>query len=245
MNDPWGAGPGSPPRPTSRGWVVWLALVLGVVALVAYLTWRYSDAVTSDGDWSRIVYLIALLAMISTSILFARRLPVGHVAKQVAVWAGIVLVLVTGYSYRQELGAIGERVLGELLPHRATQTADREVQVRAGVDGHFRIEAMVGGTPVRFMIDTGATAVVLSPTDAERLGYDLAKLGFTGFAQTANGTVRTAPIRLDSLVVGDIRLTDLPAVVNQAAMAGSLLGMSFLDRLRSYEVRDGVLVMRW
>ena len=80
------------------------------------------------------------------------------------------------------------------------------------------------------MIDTGATAVVLSPTDAERLGYDLAKLGFTGFAQTANGTVRTAPIRLDSLVVGDIRLTDLPAVVNQAAMAGSLLGMSFLDR---------------
>ena len=104
---------------------------------------------------------------------------------------------------------------------------------------------MVDGTPVRFLVDTGVTSVVLSPNDAERLGYDPAKLSFTGFVRTANGTVRTAPIRLGNLVVGDIRLTDVPAVVNQAAMGSSLLGMSFLDRLRSYEVRDGVLVIRW
>ncbi len=104
---------------------------------------------------------------------------------------------------------------------------------------------MVDGTPVRFLVDTGATSVVLSPNDARRLGYDPAKLSFTGFADTANGTVRTAPIRLGNLVVGDIRLTDLPAEVNQAAMGSSLLGMRFLDHLRSYEVRDGMLTMRW
>ena len=244
MNEQWAPRPTNPPPP-SRGWILWIALLVAVVTLVAFLAWRYSDSVTSDDDWARVVYLVSLLALVSTSLFFRRRLPFGHVVRQVAAWGGIALVLVAGYTYRFELGAVGERMLGEVLPHRAAQTADREIRFRIGADGHFRIEAMVDGTPVRFLVDTGATSVVLSPNDARRLGYDPAKLSFTGFADTANGTVRTAPIRLGHLVVGDIRLTDLPAEVNQAAMGSSLLGMSFLDHLRSYEVRDGMLIMRW
>ncbi len=244
MRDPWGPPPARSPSP-SRGWILWFALLAAVVALVAFLVWRYSDSLTTGDDWASVVYLVALLALVSSSILVGRRLPLGHVARQAAAWIGIALVLVAGYTYRLELGAVGERMLGELLPHRAVETAEREIRIRVGADGHFRLEAMVDGRPVRFLVDTGATSVVLSPNDATRLGYDLAKLSFTGFARTANGTVRTAPIRLGNLVVGNIRLTDLPAVVNQAAMGSSLLGMSFLDRLRSYEVRDGALVMRW
>ena len=87
--------------------------------------------------------------------------------------------------------------------------------------------------------------MVLSRTDAKRLGYDPTKFSFAGFSQTANGTARTAPIRIDNLAVGDIRLTDLRAVVDQAATGSSLLGMSFFDDLRSYEVREGVLVLSW
>ena len=224
--------------------MLWLALVLGLTALVAFLAWRFPDAIYSDHDWSRIVYLVLLLVLVSSSILAGRRLRLEGVAKAAALWAAIILVLTLGYSYRHELGAIGERVLGEFLPHRGAVSGGDEIRFPAGLDGHFRIEAMVNGTPVRFLVDTGASTIVLSPADARRIGFNPESLSFTGIAETANGTVRTAPVRLSSVAIGPIQMTDLPASVNQAAMRGSLLGMSFLERLRSFEIRDGVLILR-
>jgi aspartyl protease family protein len=97
---------------------------------------------------------------------------------------------------------------------------------------------------VRFLIDTGASGVVLTPGDARRLGFDPRRLRYTRIAETANGTVRSAPIRLDFIAVGQIRMLDFPASVNEADMTDSLLGMSFLSRLRSFEVRDGLFIMR-
>ena len=242
MGDPWGGGPR---RPSSGGgWVLGLALALGVAALVGFLAWRSPGTLYSDHDRMRLVYLVLLLVFVSGSVLAGRRLRLKGVAKAAALWAGIFLLLTLGYSYRLELGAVGERVLGEVLPQRGTVLGDDEVRFRASLDGHFRVEALVDGTPVRFLVDTGASDIVLSPADARRIGFDTERLGFTGFAETANGTVRTAPVRLDSLAIGPIRLVDLPASVNQAAMRGSLLGMSFLERLRSFEMRDGLLILR-
>ena len=242
MGGPWGTGP----RRSSTGgrWVLWLALVLGVAALVAFLAWRFPDAIYSDHDRLRLVYLVLLLVLVSSSVLAGRRLRLKGVAKAAALWAVIIVVLALGYGYRLELGAISERVLGGFLPHRGAVVGDDEVRFPAGLDGHFRVEAQVDGTPVRFLVDTGASGIVLSPADARRIGFDPESLGFTGFAETANGTVRTAPVRLGSVAIGPIRMTDLPASVNQAAMRGSLLGMSFLERLRSFEMRDGVLILR-
>ncbi len=244
MGDPWGPGRRRASSPSGR-WLLWLALVLGVVALVAFLAWRYPGAASSEYGWARVVYLIALLALVSSTILVGRRLRLKYAAKQAAVWVGIALLLALGYSYRFEIGAIGDRVLGELLPHRAVEVSAREVRFRAGVDGHFRVEAIVDGKLVLFLVDTGASGVVLSPADARRLGFDPEKLRFTGFAATANGMVRTAPIRLGFIAIGRFQVTGLPASVNRAAMRDSLLGMRFLERLRSYEVRDGLLIMRW
>ena len=152
--------------------MLWLALVLGVAALVAFLAWRFPDAIYSDHDWLRLVYLVLLLALVSSSVLAGRRLRLKGVAKAAALWAVIIVVLALGYGYRLELGAIGERVLGELLPHRGTPAGDGEVRFPAGLDGHFRIEALVNGTAVRFLVDTGASSIVLSPADARRIGYD-------------------------------------------------------------------------
>jgi aspartyl protease family protein len=166
------------------------------------------------------------------------------VAKAAGLWALIIMVLALGITYRLELGAIGERVLGEFLPHRGSRLGENEVRFPVGADGHFRVEALVDGTPIRFLVDTGASGIVLSPADARRIGFDPDQLRFTGFAETANGTVRTAAVRLGSIEIGPIRFDDLPASVNQAAMRGSLLGMSFLERLRSFEIRDGALILR-
>jgi len=242
MGGPWGSGRRRPPR--KDGWVWWLALVLGTGALVAFLAWRFPGALYGERDRVRLVYLVLLLVLVSSSILAGRRLRLRGVAKAAALWALIVAVVAIGTAYRVELGAIGERVLGEFLPHRGTVLGEGEVRFPAGADGHFRIEALVDGTRVRFLIDTGASGIVLSPADARRLGFDPDTLQFTGFAETANGTVRTAAVRLGAIEIGPIRLHDLPASVNQAAMRGSLLGMRFLERLRSFEVRDGVLILR-
>ncbi len=242
MGGPWGSGPRRPQR--KGGWVWWLALVLGTTALVAFLVWRFPDALYAEQDRVRLVYLLLLLVLVSSSILAGRRLRLRGVAKAAALWTLIVAVVALGTAYRVELGAIGERLLGEFLPHRGTVLGEGEVRFPAGADGHFRIEAVVDGTPIRFLVDTGASGIVLSPADARRIGFEIDQLRFTGFAETANGTVRTAAVRLGAIEVGPIRLHDLPASVNQAAMRGSLLGVSFLERLRSFEMRDGALILR-
>ena len=211
------------------------------MALVAFLAWRYPDAVSSQSDWANVTYLVALLALVSAGVAAGHRVGVPNAAKQAAIWVGVALFLVVGYSFRIELAGIGERVLGNLLPHRGTEVGEGSIAFRVGADGHFRVEAMVDGTPVRFLVDTGASDVVLSPTDARRLGFDFDDLAFTRFYQTANGLVRGAPVRLGEVKIGPIRVSDVPASVNEGELGSSLLGMSFLDRLRYCEFRQGTL----
>ena len=120
-----------------------------------------------------------------------------------------------------------------------------EVEIKPGQFGQFRIEAEVNGEPVEFLVDTGASLVVLGSKTAERLGFDLESLEYSGMAQTANGTAPIARIILDEIVIGDLTIGTVEAAVVKKPMATSLLGTSFLARLGSYEVRDGRLVLRW
>ena len=241
MNDHWGQRPEHEPP---SGWIWWLALMLGVAALVGFLAWQYPDAIEDRDDWGWLTYLVILLALVTISSRVGSQLRRKQFAKYATLWIGVFLVLLVGYTYRLELGDIGNRVIGEVLPYRATNLSTGEVRLRADIDGHYRVEALVDGKPVRFLIDTGASGVVLSPGDAIRLGYDPRRLRYTRTAETANGTVRSAPIRLEFISVGQIQMLDFPASVNEVDMSDSLLGMSFLARLRSFEVRDGMFIMR-
>jgi aspartyl protease family protein len=98
---------------------------------------------------------------------------------------------------------------------------------------------------VRFAIDTGANGVVLSPADAARAGIDADSLKFGLPSETANGVGYVAPVTLSSLTVGQIRLANLPAAVVKTPMSTSLLGMAFLKRLESFEVKGDRLTLRW
>ena len=122
---------------------------------------------------------------------------------------------------------------------------DLEQIIDAGPHGHFLVEAVVNGVPVDFLVDTGASHVVLSLQDARRLGFTPDHLQFTQQFQSANGTVRAAPVALRELRIGQLRLFDLEASVNGGPLPISLLGMSFLQRLSSYEVARGRLILRW
>jgi aspartyl protease family protein len=117
--------------------------------------------------------------------------------------------------------------------------------IQAGDGGHFLVEAVVNGVPITFLVDTGASSVVLTMEDAERLGFRPESLRFTQRFASANGEVRAAPVVLRELRIGQFSVFDMPASVNEAPLRVSLLGMSFLERLHGYGVEDGRLILRW
>ncbi len=240
-HDPWNAGP-EPPRSGGGGW--WLLLLLATGALIAVLAWRFPGNLETERDWLRMIYLVGLLALVSSGVVAGRRGRLRETAKQIAAWIAIALVAIAGYGYRFEIKAVGERLLGELAPGYGIATGEASVVFRIGAGGHYRVEAVVDGVALVFLVDTGASEVVLSRADARRLGLDPGALDYTQVYVTANGVGRGAPVTLSEVVVGPIRLTNVAASVNQAPMAGSLLGMSFLGRLSAYEVRNGSLTLR-
>ena len=122
---------------------------------------------------------------------------------------------------------------------------DLEQIIEAGPGGHFLLKAVVNGVPINFMVDTGASHVVLTIPDARRIGFTANDLEFTQEFESANGTVRAAPVKLRELRIGQFSVYGLEASVNGGPLPISLLGMNFLQRLRSYEVADGRLILRW
>lgn len=111
--------------------------------------------------------------------------------------------------------------------------------------GHYWVEALLNGEPVSFIVDTGASDVILAPGDARRLGFRVEQLRFDRRYGTANGEIQGAAVRLRELRIGQQSVYDLDAVVVDAPLGVSLLGVDFLRRLDGYEVRDGRLVLRW
>jgi aspartyl protease family protein len=119
-----------------------------------------------------------------------------------------------------------------------------ELALSESADGHFYVMGEANGTRIRFLIDTGASDIVLSPSDAARLGIDVTALDFSRAYQTANGLGQGASYRLDNLAIGPIALMDVPVSINRSEMSSSLLGMSFLKQMASFEIRDRHLYLR-
>lgn len=171
--------------------------------------------------------------------------------KHAATWLLILFALLVGYSYRGELQSVMYRVAGEVLPPGHVMTVDtgtsgeKTVRIRSDGNGHFSALGSVNGTSVRLMVDTGASTVVLKAADAERAGIALDELSFTVAVQTANGTAYAAPVRLRDVAIGPIMLDGVEALVAKpGSLNESLLGMSFLSRLRSYGVEKDFMTLK-
>lgn len=234
--------PRSDRRVKRRLWPWLVVPALAVTALVVTLVGRYPEALDDGDGQMRLTYMVLLLALVGGSaVLHWRRRP-RRALRHALVWIAIALVLLAGYSYRHEALRIGERLVGEIVPHRGTVDGGT-VSFRASANGHFLVEAEVNGIRIRFLVDTGASDVTLSPADGRRLGFDLGTLDYNRRYRTANGTVFGAPVRLGRLRVGPIALDDVRASVNGAEMTRSLLGMSFLGRLKGFSVSDDILTL--
>ena len=116
--------------------------------------------------------------------------------------------------------------------------------IAKAADGHYWAEADVGGKRVRFLVDTGATAVALTAEDARRLGYDPATLTYNYKVTTASGEARAAEVTLPSVAVAGARVSNVQAFVIEDGLETSLLGMTYLGRLSAFEATPTSLILR-
>lgn len=183
-----------------------------------------------------------LLAWLLSSIRW-RLLPA--LLKGIGVWLVVVLVLVLGYGLRPEGMDLWNRLLATVIPQKGFSNNTGSWNVQKSSDGHFYVELLVNRVPIRFLVDTGAGAIVLTRSAARQIGLLPDRLEYTLNLQTANGMTRGAPILLDELRLGDLTLRNMPATVNAGELHTCLLGMTFFKRLDSYEVKRDLLTLRW
>ncbi len=190
-----------------------------------------------NGDQiANIAFLGLLGAAIAGSYFMSQRGNLGKTAQQAAVWGLIFVGVIAAVGMwgdirntvtpRQQIGSAGEIV----LPRQP--------------NGHYYLTLDVNDVPIDFVVDTGASQIVLSQEDAARVGIDPASLRYLGLANTANGQVRTAPVWLDRVSLGEMQDFEVPAVVNDGQMDGSLLGMTYLDSFDTIQIRNGELILQ-
>lgn len=242
---PWKKSPPSEAKPQRHRVLLWVILVLVAIVALAQLSRLFPGAV-SDQDQPYLIRGLVVLTFLSTGIIFARQIKIGELARNVVIWTGIGAVLVLGYTYRDELRSVGARVRTEFLPSEPVADAQTHtLTLTADSGGNFYAYGAASGTRIRFVIDTGSTDIVLSPADARRLGIDLATLHYVSGFETANGVGSGAPYTLNNLAVGPVQLWNVPVSINRTDMHASLLGMSFLRRLKSFEFAGRRLYLRW
>ena len=183
----------------------------------------------SNDDLAVLVYLVLLLIIIGGSMVISSRRQLNKTLQQGALWALIFVGVVGAYSLRDRLEA-------SFYPERPFIIDRGTVSFNRARDGHFYAELDVNGQKIEFVIDTGATDIVLSEQDAVTLGYPISELIYSGRASTANGAVPIARIKLDSVVLGRFVDQNIPATVNGGELATSLLGMRYLGRFSKIEI---------
>lgn len=225
-----------------RTWSFVFGVALSFAALVAT---SEQDAIASllAHDRGAIALKLVLVIFIVGLIVTLFRDRLSKAFEAMLFWAVVGLMLIVGYSYRFELRDVADRVMAEILPGHVAGRGRHVEVVRHG--GDFAVGARVNGARVPMVLDTGASSVVLTHEAARAAGLPLQMLDYNVNVDTANGRTRAAPVTLDRIAVGGLTERAVPALIAQPGqLKSSLLGMTFLNRLDSWEVRGDRLRMR-
>jgi aspartyl protease family protein len=232
-------------RTTVRRPLPWLLLALGLVlaALIARRGEGLGGGLSAD-ELVSLVYKGAVLVLIGGAVLAVFRQSFTQAFTSALLWVVFALVLVLAYTYRYELRDVADRVMVELVPGH-TSTHGRTVELARANNGDFQIITHVNGVRVPMVLDTGASSVVLTHEAAKAAGLPLELVKYTVNVDTANGRTLAASVTLDRIAIGGIVERSIPALIAQPGqLKMSLLGMSFLNRLQSWEVRGNKVLMR-
>ena len=190
---------------------------------------------TSD-DTASLIYLVLLACAVGGWFIVQNRDGMAKMLQQAMIWGFLFLGVIAAYGLWND-------VQRQTMNNQMLQLGNGQIAVPRQADGHYYLSLAINGENIRFVVDTGATNMVLTRDDARRAGLEVETLNFIGTANTANGTVRTAPVRLNTVRLGDITDTDVYASVNGGAMDGSLLGMGYLEKWGRIEISGGELRM--
>jgi aspartyl protease family protein len=224
---------------------LWALLSGALIALVVIMARRGEDSsAPADADPGALTQKIVLLVVVGAIVLTLFRERLAQVLTGALFWVALGLVLIGGYAYRFELPDIAGRVMAELAPGRAIARG-RSVEVARATNGDFAVTAQINGARVSMVLDTGASSVVLTREDAKAAGLPLEVLAYTVSIDTANGRTQVAPVTLDRVGIGGLVEHSIAALVAQPGqLKTSLLGMSFLNRMQSWEVTGDRLTLR-
>jgi len=232
------------------GRLFWIFMALLGFLLIALITTHDQNTIMGfENDvFGSAVSLSLWGALIAAGIL-GSGMRFGDIARQLVVWIIIILTLMVAYLFRYDVQDIASRITGGLVPGSPISSVGdngrQQVTLIRSNSGHFEVSASINGKPVRFLVDTGASSVVLSYEDAINIGINPNRLSFTIPVSTANGRAMAATARIDVMAIGSISRSNKSVLVAaKGALNGNLLGMSFLGTLSSYEVRGDRMILR-
>jgi aspartyl protease family protein len=232
-------------RTVVRGSLRALALI-AIIGISIVLIARHGGAIFGlrEGELVMAVYLIGFLILISGALVRLFRDRFGEAIRAALAWTAVALALLAVYAYRFELRDAADRIMAELVPGRAVARGST-VEFARGVNGDFEIATEVNGARVPMVLDTGASTVMLTRDAALAAGLPAEMIKYNVNVDTANGRAQAAAVTLDRVAVGNLVERGVPALIAQPGqLRTSLLGMSFLARLKSWEVRGDKVTMR-
>ena len=190
-----------------------------------------------ENDFARLIYLSVIVVAILGSVLISRRGAYGKMFRQAGVWLLIFMGLVAIVASWQDIRQSGQTTSFQ-------QSQDGAIIIPKEIDGHFHLTLTINDRPIDFLVDTGASDIVLTRKDAARVGFDPNRLDYWGMANTANGTVRLATIRLETVRLGEFIDKNIRASVNKAPMEKSLLGMRYLSKFSAIEISNDQMILK-
>ncbi len=223
---------------------IFIILIIMLATLIALLDKHFPRIL--DQNQNKISLLISFIILTSfISKIIHSELKLAIVIKQLIGWVTICLVILTGYSYQYEIKQLGNRLSANLIPGYAQGNKDGSVTFYSGGNGHFSITALINDNQkIHFLFDTGASLVSLTAEDAADLGIDLAQLNFNFPLSTANGLSFGARVNIAKVQIGPVIVNNVEAVVSKPGASDiSLLGMSFLNRLKQFIIKGNTLTL--
>lgn len=178
---------------------------------------------------ARLFYMVLLGGAVLIWVFrdYAGRL--GQAAQHAAIWGLIFVGVIIAFGFKDVL-------IASLYDKEPQMLSDNTIVLNRDRSGQFLANVEINGRDIEFLVDTGASDLVLSQADARKAGIEMESLNFFITSKTANGEVKSAPVRLDTVAIAKFIDTDVPARVNGGELDISLLGMTYLDRFTSFRV---------
>ena len=229
--------------------ILWLALgLIGIAIIYLTLDGEGSSTLGLPNDQFAQLMAMSMWGGLIASAVIPRKGQFREFARNAVIWIFIILALAAGYVFRFELQDIASRVTAGLIPgspRSISSVEGRERVVLSKSDrNHFVARMDINGRGVVLLVDTGASITILTQRDAERVGIDISSLSYTIPISTANGRTYAASARLETIGIGEIKREDMRILVSQpGVLSESLLGMSFLTTLSSFEFKGDELLL--